>query len=77
MAKNLSPWCKTAQKAMIDKELNINDVAARLKCTRQYAWSLVNGRMYSQGAIRKISKMLEISEPDETTVLKHYRAKES
>ena len=61
MAKTLSPWCKSAKKAMIDKDLSVQDLATQAGFTREYVSAIVNGRQYSPDAIGKISEILEIN----------------
>lgn len=60
MVKPLSPWCKSAKKAMIDKDLSIQDLAKSIGFTREYVSAIVNGRQYSTEAVNKISQYLEI-----------------
>lgn len=60
MAKKLSPWCKNAKKKMIDKDISVAELADNLGLTRPYTSSLLNGRVYSEPAIKKISDYLRI-----------------
>lgn len=60
MIKNLSPWCKAAWHAMIDKGLSVQDVADGTGMNRSYVSTIVNGRVYSQVAVKKISDFLNI-----------------
>lgn len=64
MVKPLSPWCKSAKKAMIDKDLNIQDLAKNVGYKREYVSAIVNGRQYSTEAINKISHYLEIDKDE-------------
>lgn len=64
MAKKLSPWCKEAKKALIDKDLDINELAHALSMTRSYVSSILNGRVYSPVAVKKISDYLQIPDAD-------------
>lgn len=64
MAKKLSPWCKEAKKALIDKDLEINKLAEELSMTRSYVSSILNGRVYSPVAVKKISDYLQIPDAD-------------
>ena len=61
MAKILSPWCKEAKKAMIDKDLSVQELANQAGFRREYVSAIVNGRQYSPDAINKISEILEIN----------------
>lgn len=60
MAKKLSPWCKEAKKTMIDRDLEVNDLAVELGMSRPYVSSILNGRVYSPVAVKKISDYLHI-----------------
>lgn len=64
MAKKLSPWCKNAKKTLIDKDLGVNELASELDMTRQYVSSILNGRVYSPVAVKKISDFLQIPDAD-------------
>ena len=64
MAKKLSPWCKEAKKKMIDMDLEVNELASSLGLTRPYVSSVLNGRVYSPVAVKKISDYLQIPEAD-------------
>lgn len=64
MARKLSPWCKTVKKKLIDMDLSINDLAADLGMGRSYLSSIINGRVYSPVAVKKISSYLRISDAD-------------
>ena len=62
--KNLSPWCKEAKKKMIDMDLEVNELASSLGLTRPYVSSVLNGRVYSPVAVKKISDYLQIPDAD-------------
>lgn len=60
MGKVLSPWCKLARKAMIDMDLTVAELAAKVGRSREYTSAIVNGRIYSEPAIKDISDVLNI-----------------
>ena len=60
MAKKLSPWCKTAKKTLIDRDMEIGELAEELNMSRPYVSSILNGRVYSPVAAKKISDLLQI-----------------
>lgn len=62
MNKNLSPWCKLAWHAMIDKGLSVQDVADGTEMNRSYVSTILNGRVYSSVAVKRISDFLEIED---------------
>jgi len=66
MAKTLPRWCKDAQIAMIEKDLNVNELARESGYTREYVSSLINGRHYSPDANTKISGILGIVSSEDT-----------
>ena len=68
MNKNLSPWCKTAWHAMIDKGLSVQDVADGAGLNRSYASTILNGRVYSKTAVKRISDFLGIPDSVASTV---------
>lgn len=47
MAEKLSPWCKKAKIAMIQKDIGVSDMAERLGNNRSYISSVLNGRVVS------------------------------
>ncbi len=62
MKKVLSPWCKRAKKEMIDRDMSVNDLAILIGKSREYTSAIVNGRIYSEPAIKQISDVLNITE---------------
>jgi plasmid maintenance system antidote protein VapI len=68
MAKKLSPWCKNAKIAMIEKDINIGTLAKALGMNRSYVSTIINGRVYSPPAVKRISDYLGIQDSDTTTV---------
>lgn len=54
MAKKLSPWCKEAKKKMIDMDLEVTELASSLGLTRPYVSSVLNGRVYSPVAVKRL-----------------------
>ena len=65
MAEKLSPWCKRAKIAMIERDISVNDLSATLKYNRTYLSSVLNGRVISLPVRKKISNYLHISDSDE------------
>lgn len=62
MARKLSPWCKSAKIAMIQQDISIIELADKLNLTRSYVTSILNGRVTSPIAVKKISDRLKISD---------------
>lgn len=62
MGKVLSPWCKQAKCELINRDMTINSLAEAIGKTREYTSAVVNGRIYSEPAIKAISDVLNIKE---------------
>lgn len=58
----LSPWCKEAKKAMVDRDMNFADLGNAVGITKEWASAIVNGRAYSETSAEAIGKALNISE---------------
>ena len=56
MKKRLPPWCKLVKHTLIDKDMDVSELA-----TKTYLSSIINGRIYSQPAVNKVSDCLGIS----------------
>lgn len=62
MGKMLSPWCKQARKALIDRDMSVTDLATAIGRSREYTSAIVNGRAYSEPTVKVISDVLNITE---------------
>ena len=62
MAKSLSPWCKQVKKELIDRDMSVSELAEAIGKTREYTSAVVNGRIYSEPAVKEISDALNITE---------------
>ena len=62
MAKSLSPWCKQVKKELIDRDMSVSELAEAIGKTREYTSAVVNGRIYSEPAVKEISDVLNIAE---------------
>lgn len=60
MAEKLSPWCKKAKIAMIQKDIGVSDMAEKLGNNRSYISSVLNGRVVSPPIRKRISDYLNI-----------------
>ena len=65
MNRELSPWCKRAKIAMIEKGITGVELAKDLKYNRSYVTSILNGREKCLPAIKRISDYLNISDSDQ------------
>ncbi len=62
MGKILSPWCKQAKKELIDRDMTVSELAKAIGKSREYTSAVVNGRIYSEPAVKAISDVLNITE---------------
>ena len=62
MSKVLSPWCKQAKCELIRRDMSITELAKLIGKTREYTSAIINGRAYSEPAVKEISDVLNISE---------------
>lgn len=68
--RKLSPWCKLAHKARIDKDMTIKDVAAKVNISFVYASKILSGTVVpSHELLIKICDLLEIACPEEDSSL--------
>lgn len=68
MNGKLSPWCKNAKITMIKKDISISQLAEDTNMSRSYVSTILNGRIYSAPAVKKISDYLGIQDSATTTV---------
>lgn len=61
MKKVLPDWCKEVKKALIDKDMNINDLANELKYSREYISIVINGRLNSPEMQKQICDYLGVA----------------
>lgn len=50
MKKRLPPWCKLVKHTLIDKDMDVSELATKTGLARPYLSSIINGRIYSQPA---------------------------
>jgi len=62
MARALSPWCKKAKIRLIQLDMTVAELADKVGLTREYTSAIVNGRAYSEQAVKAISDVLNIEE---------------
>ena len=61
MKKRLPPWCKLVKHTLIDRDMEVSELANKTGMARPYLSSIINGRVYSQSAVNKVSDYLGIS----------------
>ena len=62
MSKILSPWCKQVKIRLIELDMTVADLAIKVDLRREYTSAIVNGRVYSEPAVKAISDALNITE---------------
>lgn len=62
MERKLPNWCKEAKITMVRMDITVPELAKAVGMTRQYVSAVVNGRVVSPTAIKKISDYLGISD---------------
>lgn len=62
MKRKLSPWCKSVKHALIDRDWGVAELAEAANMSKEYTSSVINGRVYSEPAIKNISDILNIAE---------------
>ena len=68
--RNLSPWCKEAKKAMIDKNMSVKELAEAANISFVYASKITSGTIVpSHDLLVKICNVLEINCPEEDNAL--------
>ena len=60
MARPMPQWCKNAKIELVRRDMSIPDLAKLVGLSRQYTSGVVNGRIYSEAAIKSISDALNI-----------------
>ena len=59
--KELPEWCKNAKIAMLEQGISTKELADQTGMRREYVSAVLNGRVISKPAIRKISDFLNIA----------------
>lgn len=66
--RELPEWAKEAKKAMIDKSLNVSELADKIGLTRPHVSAVLNGRLLSPNAQEAICNFLEVEIPRDNTL---------
>lgn len=61
MKKSLPGWCKEAKKALIDRDMNINELANELNYSREYVSVVINGKYNSPEMKKQICDYLGVA----------------
>ncbi len=62
MAKKLSKWGKNVKIELIKRDWSVNDLADTVHMSREYVSAVINGRVYSEQAVKLISDTLNIAD---------------
>lgn len=60
MARPMPQWCKRVKIELIQRDMSISDLAKLTNLSREYTAGIVNGRNYSEAAVKNISDALDI-----------------
>lgn len=60
MGKILPPWCKQAKTALINRDMTVGELAQTIGKSREFTSGVINGRIYSEPAVKEISDVLNI-----------------
>lgn len=69
MKRIYSNWSKLVKIAMLEKDMDTNDLAEKFHWTRQYTSAIINGRVYYKEPVESISVFLGIEVPAEGSTL--------
>lgn len=69
MKKILSDWSKAIKHEMIDRDMDVNDIAAKFHWTPQYVSALINGRIYYDEPVNRLSHYFDVEVPPENATL--------
>ena len=58
----LTEYQKKVKKALIEREMTMNELAEALDVSRQAVWLTISGTQYIKGIAEKINRLLEIKE---------------
>lgn len=62
MGKVLSPWCKQVKCELTNRDMSVAELAGKIGKSREYTSGVVNGRIYSEPAVKAISGVLDVPE---------------
>lgn len=57
---SLPLWAKNAKKALIDKDMNVTELASALNLSRSYVSHVINGKFISPGVQEAICEFLGV-----------------
>lgn len=69
MERILSDWSKAIRHEMIDRDMDIKDVAEEFHWTSQYTSNVINGIAYYQKAVVRLSHYFNVEVPQENATL--------
>lgn len=60
MKRKLPPWCKEVKKELIDRDMNVTELAEMAGISRPYTSGIINGRLNAPNLAIKIGETLGI-----------------
>ncbi len=71
MPSRITGWHRAVKIAMVDKNISFADLEKALGLSRTYLSAVINGRIYSDTAAKRISEFLSIPDGDITVEVKY------
>lgn len=75
MERILSDWSKAIRHKMIDRDMDIKDVAEEFHWTSQYTSNVINGIAYYQKPVVRLSHYFNVEVPQKNATLSTRRKK--
>ena len=58
--RTLPRWCKDVKHQLIERDMDVNDLAEAIGISRVYVSEIINGRRYAPEMAKKIASFLEV-----------------
>ena len=58
--RTLPRWCKDVKHKLIERDMDVNDLAEAIGISRVYVSEIINGRRYAPEMAKKIASFLEV-----------------
>lgn len=58
--RTLPRWCKDVKHQLIERDMDVNDLAEAIGISRVYVSEIINGRRYAPDMAKKIASFLEV-----------------
>lgn len=58
--RTLPRWCKDVKHQLIERDMDVNDLAEAIGISRVYVSEIINGRRFAPDMAKKIASFLEV-----------------